>query len=243
MSLLFILLLNLLFPYQAQAATPIYDTVTTCSRAAESATSACSHDPGDSLVNSIAVIGITTQDGSATTLSALTYAGVSIIANEIGKIQYSASCWVGMYYVLSPSSSSQAVVATFSQAQNQHIMSIATYGNVNQAAPLGTAVPVDDFDTANPSEARATVSSAVGEVVVDVAGMCSTTAASFTSTTQTSRVNTGVASNHVHGMAEAAGAASVQMSWSLNESRNNGIIAVPLKPSSSRRAALPLGLN
>jgi hypothetical protein len=243
MSLLFILLLNLLFPYQAHAATPTFDVANTpCVLTNESTTSACTHDPGV-LSNGIALVAVTTQDGAATNMTALTYGGVSIIANEIGKIQYAATCWIGFYYYLSPPSTSQSVLATFDQVQNRHIISVRTYANVNQSAPLGTAVPVDDFDTASPSEARATVSSAAGEVVVDAAAMCSTTAASFTSTTQTSRVNTGSASSHTHAGAEAAGAASVVMSWTLNESRNNGIIAVPLKPSSSRRAALPLGLN
>jgi hypothetical protein len=172
-------------------------------------------------------------------LSGVTYGGAAMTnVGTTQSVDADTSQKFSLWYKLAPSAGASAVVATFSEVMNSHIVSCATYSNVNQSSPIGTPAAFDSFDTVNPSEARVTVTSAVGEVVVAVVTFTSATASGTTS--QNSRASVLDSTNHFHGQSDAAGAATVNMSWTIAESKNSGIYGVSLKPSSDRRAVAPV---
>src|SRR5512136_2166382 len=111
-----------------------------------------------------------------------------------------------------------------------------SYTGVDQTTPFGAAATAIGNGTAP----TVTLSSAVGELVVDTAGIRQNTTGNQTLTAgsgQTQRYNdvSGTASNsNVRGAgSEKAGAASVTMSWTAASTGAWAIVAAPLKPASS----------
>jgi hypothetical protein len=227
------------------ALTPTHDASSSSgSKLNQQTTSGFTHTAG-TISNGIAIIRVASQDSTPGTISGVTYNGQaatqcptnSPLATGGGGSQFVVSLW---YYKLPPAGSS-AVVASFSEVMNWHAIVVSTYANVNQTTPIGTCAAAADFDTTAPSEARVTVTSAVGELVVAVAGFRSTT-----NTPTTSQNNRGTALTSTTmsiGGSDADGAATVNMSWSDAGSFNNAIIGVSLKPSVDRRPVPPMILS
>src|SRR5512136_2468856 len=111
-----------------------------------------------------------------------------------------------------------------------------SYTGVDQTNPFGTAAT----NLGSNAAPTVTLSSAIGELVVDTAGIRQNTTANQTLTAganQTQRYNdaSGTSTNsNVRGAgSEKAGAVSVTMSWTAFSSEAWAIVAAPLKPASS----------
>ena len=231
-----ILLLSLLITGPALAATPTFDAASNSGVKSNASSTASYNHTAGTLSNGIAICAVTSQDSTPGTISGVTYGGAAMTnVGTTQTIDTVTSHAFSLWYKLAPSAGASAVVATFSEVMNSHVVSCATYSNVNQSSPIGTPAAADNFDTVNPSEARVTVTSAVGEVVVAIAMFASATASGTTS--HNSRASVLASSNHFHGLSDTSGAATVNMSWTLAESRNNGIYGVSLKPSTDNAGA------
>jgi hypothetical protein len=118
---------------------------------------------------------------------------------------------VSLWRKTAPATGANNVVVTLAQAHDIVAMSIS-YSGVDQTTP-NDAVDVNDVTTQNVSNA---VSSEVGDMVVDFAMKWGASAVSETGdgTLQLSNDNAGNAPNSMF-VADAAGAATVTMSWNL----------------------------
>ncbi len=216
------------------AATPTHDVSSNSGvKSNESATSAYSHVAG-TLANGIAIIRVSSQDTTPGTISGVTYNGAAAIQCPAGSPTSFASSnrnAISLWYYLSPPAGSAAVVATFSEVMNSHIVSVSTYSNVDQSSPIGTCNAAVNFDATAPSEARVTVSSAVGELVVAIGSFASSTNTPTSShDVRAAVLNSG---NHNHCGTDTAGAdTTVNMSCADAGSFSNAILGVSLKPSS-----------
>lgn len=193
-----------------------------------------SHTRGAVCANPVAVIRVTSQDSTPGSLSSVTYggSGATILSGTTHKradpsgTTVSRSIWI----YKNPSSGSATVQANFSEVMNSSIISVSTYCGVDQTTTVGTAAEAENASGA----ASVTVSSAAGEVVVDVVAVDTGSDASLTvDASQTERANVNSASNHRHGGSEEAGAASVAMSWALGGTRYWGSTGVALKPAAA----------
>lgn len=214
------------------AATPTHDASSNSgAKTNESSTSAYTHTAG-TLTSGVAIIRVSSQDSTPGTISGVTYNGAA--ATQIGSsacFSTSSRSCISLWYYKNPPSGASAVVATFSEVMNAHIVNVSTYSNVNQASPIGTANSATDFDIVNPSEARVTITSAVGELVVGLCAFATATGAATAAAGSTDRGNVLLSTNTAHVGLEATGAASVNIGCTLAESRNNGALGVSLKPS------------
>lgn len=245
MRYLFSLLLSLCLSSPAWAGTPTYDAASNSgNKPNESSTSSYSHTAG-TLTNGIAIIAVTSQDSTPGVISGVTYGGSAATQCPTNSpVTVATNNAVSLWYYKSPPAGASAVVATFKvgevlEVMNSHVVSTVTYANVNQTDPIGTCASAGNFDTVAPSEARVTVTSAVGEVVAAIALFASSTTNTPT-TSQNSRavVLTSGTKSHCH--IDAAGAATVNMSCADAGSIENAIIGVSLKPSVDGRARQPI---
>jgi hypothetical protein len=224
------IILALLLPAQNWAATPVHDASSNSgSQLNKTSTLAYSHTAG-TLTNGIAVARVSSQDSTPGTISGVTYNGAAMTQCPTNSPAiFNTFSAISLWYYLNPPAGASAVVATFSEVMNDHIVNVSTYSNVDPSAPIGTCAKAVNFDTVNPSEARVTVTSAVGELVVGLGVMASATGAA--ATTNTSRANVLESTNTAFVGVEETGAASVNLSVTLAESRNNAALGVSLKPS------------
>mgnify|MGYP000884944936 FL=1 len=202
-----------------------------------------SHTRGAVCANPVAVIRVTSQDSTPGTLSSVTYggSGATILSGTTHKradpsgTTVSRSIWI----YKNPPSGPSTVQANFSEVMNTSIISVSTYCGVDQTTTVGTAAEAENASGA----ASVTVSSASGELVVDVVVVDTGSDASLTvDASQTERANVNSASNHRHGGSEEAGAASVVMSWALGGTRYWGSTGVALKPATATATTQPLML-
>jgi hypothetical protein len=143
------------------AATPTHDASSNSGvKSNESATSPYSSHTAGTLTNGIAIIRVSSQDTTPGTISGVIYNGVAATqcpTNSPTSFDASSRSAISLWYYKAPPAGASAVVATLSEVMNAHIVSVSTYSNVNQAAPIGTCAAAVDFDTTAPSEARVTV--------------------------------------------------------------------------------------
>jgi hypothetical protein len=168
------------------------------------------------------------EDGSAVTVSSVTYAGAALterITVARGNVQR-ASIW----YRVAPATGANDVVVTLASAQ-EFTTAARSYTGVNATTPLGTAASAD----ANSTGPTVNVASATDELVHDVVSVNG--AASYTiGAGQTQRwALTALDSSLVtvvdsRGSTEV-GAATTTMSWTLALADDWVIAAVPIKPS------------
>lgn len=232
------LLLALLWPCAALAATPTHDATTsdnTGNNGQQNPTT--SHTGGTGQSNYIALACITFQDTTGT-LSSVTYGGQGMTRIGTDEGTATAASFASLWYLLAPPSGAQTVQANFSEAINDTIFSVSTYYNVNQSNPFGTEVA----DNGSGTTISVVVTSAAGELVVDCVDAHPSTD-TYTAVGQTERSDIAISGNHWHGFSEEAGAASVTMSWTHASSNEWATKAIPLKPSSDRRAVAPMVLQ
>jgi len=214
-------------------ATPAHDASSNSgSQLNKSSTNAYSHTAG-TLTHGIAIIRVSAQDSTPGTLTGVTYNGAA--ATQIGTTATFASSnrhQLSLWYYLNPPAGASAVVATFSEVMNDHIVIVSTYSNVDQTTPIDTAniVTVIDFDTVNPSEGRATITSATGKLVVGAGYFASPTGAGATTNTSRGNVLESGTSNLI-GLEDTAGA-SVVLSCTISETVNNCVKGASLNSDS-----------
>lgn len=158
--------------------------------------------------------------GGANAVSSVTYNGVALtlagaVNNTNGNVH--AELW----YLLAPAVGTFNIVISLPAAATIYAFG-SSWTGVNQTTPLGTAVT----GTGTSTTPSVTVTSAVGDTVVDVLNAQQQPANLTPSTGQTS-LYTGTL--YVAG-SSAAGAASVTMGWSAANGYAWAQVAVPLKP-------------
>lgn len=122
------------------------------------------------------------------------------------------------------------IVVTYSASQTNIEAGAVSFTGVDQSASTGTAV----HNEVGATSVSVTVTSAAGEMVVD--GVYEAAGLDLTAGQTEQWTENGSGRGVNAGMETAAGAASVNMSWSIASGQELGIVAVPLKPTSA-----PLG--
>lgn len=180
--------------------------------------------------NRIVIVCSTRASG---TITALTFSGSSILANQIGTDTTSTNKGA-CYYQLAPSTGVQNMAITYSISQTSAFQTVTSFYNVNQASPLTTAVMGQATGT-NPTVTAN--SSASGQAFSFLAH----NGVGLPSVSGTGNVllNVSNAGAIPYGVSrDADGNASEPMSWTA-VSQNWGMITVGLKvaPASTRRRA------
>lgn len=162
------------------------------------------------------------RDGSVITSPSATFDGNActlIDDQSVGSAPY----WgVIMWYYPNPGSAKEIVISWTNTAHC--VGACRNYKGVGTGNPIGTAVTA----TGNSLTPSVNVSSASGEMVVDIA--VQNTASATAGAGQTERLETHNSAVLAMG-SEEAGAASVTMSWTTLNSREWAILGVPLKPA------------
>jgi signal peptidase I len=202
--------------------TPIFDNASSTTGDRVSVLS-WSHTVGAGLANRILVVGVTLDADHSVT--GVTYAGTPL--TSIGaQNDPDAATRVELWYLVAPQTGSNSVVVTLSGETNDDIVAGATsWRAVHQSTPLGTAV----FASGESDTASVDVTSAAGEVVVDVVASDRETVSADGGQTE----HWSAQPNKLGGGGSSElGAASVTMSWTLGQSTFWAIGGVPLKPVS-----------
>jgi hypothetical protein len=227
-----LLLLGLLVAGPLHAATPTHDATTTGAGTKfandPDGIMTISHTRGASCPNAITIVGLIDTDSTPGTLSSLTANGVSMTLIDTQTFTTGPTYVARLYYALAPPSGAFNVVATYSEVMNANSIRVSTYCNVNQSTPIGTPAKATQNGV---TTATVNVSSATGELVVDVVGVRATGINLTVGAGQTQRYNEADSGDYLAGGSEEAGGATVTMSWSYTNSDSYGIVAVPLKPS------------
>ncbi len=169
--------------------------------------------------NRLLIVGVDVRDRSVTSVR---YNGINL--TRAGFASNSDEARAEIWYLLAPPSGTFNVVVNLS-GEADVVIGAATFTGVHQTTPLGTLVG----RTGDSSTPSAPVSSAAGEWVFDTMAAREVSSISV-GAGQTQVWNTGV-SGLRGGASTEPGAASVTMSWSMNESKKWAIAAVPIKPA------------
>lgn len=166
------------------------------------------------------LIGIHAEGG--VTISSLTYGAqtptlVDSTANGIGH----------MYFLADPATGGQTVTATLSGTSARCAMGIVSYnGSTGALSVAGFENPAEDEFGPN---ASAVISSATGQMVIDMATCVGTVWAAGAGQTERVSLDDYGGSFRCLGMSEEAGASSVTMSWTGTGAEFTNIIAVALQ--------------
>jgi hypothetical protein len=170
----------------------------------------------------------TTNSGNFA-VSTVTYNGVTM--QFLGSLSGGTAVSTELWGLVNPATGAHNVVVTFASSC-RHAVTSCSYTGVDPTTPTGTV----GSGTASSGSPLATVSSAVGEVVVDAAGYKgANTITATVDASQTQRIQqlgaVGAATNEVNLCAsDKAGAASITMKWTLSGGDRWVALAVPLKP-------------
>jgi len=173
------------------------------------------------------VVGIEMQDSGS--VDSITYNTVAMTLVD-SKNDGSAARKVIMYGLVAPATGSNTLTVNLNDTWSRTCIAAVPFSGVHQTTPLGTAVLKNNADSGEPS---VTVSSAVGELVID-AVMAKNDFASVTLTVDASQTQQvlegGDTFNVVLGMSTEVGATSVSMDWIVSNEETWAGIAVPIKP-------------
>jgi hypothetical protein len=188
---------------------------------ADSTTTSHSHTASGS--DRIALIGVFQHTDH--TISSISYgAQTPTLIATVGRAH--------LYRQVAPNTGAQTVAVT-SSASAGLILAVVSYTGVDQTTPIGTHQSAEN--TEQTSITTPTISSAVGELIVDL-GVLIVDTGMTAGGGQTSRISLPEATHAVGyfsvGMSEKAGASSVTTSWSAAFTvGDNIIIGVPLIPA------------
>lgn len=184
-------------------------------------------------------VGVATFNGSNPAFSAVTsktYAGV--VMTELGTFNYGTGGVqrVTLLRLVAPATGANDIVISTSPNTCEIVVGACSFTGVHQTTPDGTAVGHGDSSTA--ASISDDVSSATGELVVDIVGAFnpSTLTAGAGQTERIDLINGGGVDSI--GMSTEPGAATVTMSWAFGTNRAGGHIAVPIKPSAAAAAMI-----
>jgi len=222
------LIITLVLCQNAWAA-PTFDAATTSEDNDGDSSISFNHTVGGGCSNPIIVVAVAWRSNSSQTLDSMTIgggAGTQVSAQADAGNTRSLAMW----YRTGVSTGINAISGSFSAGAGFIVMSASSYCGVNSGAPVGT--PTATFDE-NPTNASVTVTSAVGELVVDaVGGRNGGSTTLSVGAGQTSRSNfTDVSAATVLATSDEAGAASVSMDWTITNSSGWLQIGVALKPA------------
>lgn len=215
-------------------ALPIHDATTNSGALNNVTTPSYSHTRGGTCPNPVAVIRVSSQDGTPGTLNSVTYNGGSAALApstthkklHVTDTNVSRSLWI----YKNPPSGASTVQANFSEIINAVIISTSTYCDVDQTTSTGTGVEAEGVGTGM----TVNVSSGATELVVDIGAADTGTDTTLTvGASQVERANLNSASNHRHGGSEETGAGTTTMSWTLGATRYWGTTSVALKPAAA----------
>lgn len=190
--------------------------------------------------NRYMVCGVATQNNGRTATSVVFNAAESLSlldTHSTDDTGTSTQAHAEYWYIVNPSAVTANVVVTMNSATALSFGCVA-FSDVDQTTPHGT--PAEDGARTNTSSV--TVTSATGEVVVDVTSIRVGTTGITEGAGQTNRVDRQSAAgvgNVTLGMSTEAGAASVTMSWTVDDAtvKTWAVVAVSLKGA----AAPPAG--
>ena len=165
------------------------------------------------------VVGATSNVSLAD--ATVTYDGTSLTEVSGG----SSAC--KLFYLLNPDIGSGDIVLTTSSSGN-NVIGATSWFNVNPTTPFGTLVAASGTGTT----ATVTVTTTTGEVVVDNLSTTDDATAATVGADQAERWND-TQSTRIGAGSSQAGADGGVMSWTLTDSDNWVIVAVPIKPMSS----------
>ena len=188
-----------------------------------------SHTVGTTQGNRFILVGVSFRSSAAQSVSTITYGGQSL--TRLSFTHTAAYSRAELWSLVNPPTGANNVVVTFS-ASVTYVVGISSYYNVHQTTPWGTAATA----SGNSTTASVVVTSAVGELVVDVVEKNKDDELVTVGAGQTQRWNrvNSVTNKNIGAGSEEVGAASVTMSWTWpTTSRDWAIVAAPLKPATS----------
>lgn len=170
----------------------------------------------------ILLVGGTTNALAPTTA---TYDGVAM--DLLATFNNAGGAQCKLFYMIDPPEGPHNVRVNFG-GNGSLTCSAVSYFGVDSENPFGT-YNTASADSTTPS---VVVTSEDGDLVVDFMGFRVSSTTMVAGALQTERVNdpSGVGDHTGAGMSEEVGAASVTMSWTLNNSGQWAICAVPLRP-------------
>ena len=175
------------------------------------------------------IVGVSINNDDFETVTSVTYDGVALTL--VGTEAQSDDARIEIWRLIAQPTGTANVVVNFSAGLDESaVFGVMTFTGVDQTTPLGTFVSNDgDSGTAS-----VTASSTAGELVLDVVAAENADALTAGSG-QTDRWNlSGNSSPNVFGAGSTEpGAGSVTMSWSLQDSDDWAIGAVPIKPETT----------
>jgi hypothetical protein len=184
------------------------------------------HDSGASGSNCLAVIGVVWRDTTDTITSA-TFNGLTFTLAPSGYFNNGSNMNTAIWYRKLPSRGSFTWAVNLSAPANAAAV-IQTFCEVDQTTPFGTVV------TSTGGPISDNVTSAAGELVIDVAGQTGTSATLNVGAGQTliaTAVGGSDASARRASMSYEAGANPTNMAWTTDGSETQIHIAVPLMPA------------
>lgn len=171
------------------------------------------------------------EDGSAVTVSSVTYNGVGL--TERITVARSNAQRASLWYLTAPATGANNVVVTISASQ-EFVAAAVSFTGVHQTTPLGTAA------SANGTSGTATVdiSSATDELVLDAVSVNQIGATTYTigagQTQRWAKIAIGTANPLVDARGSTeVGASTTTMSWTVSPSNVWVIAAVPIKPAAT----------
>lgn len=189
---------------------------------ATSATNAWSHTVAAG-TDRILIVGVI-NDGTDVQATSVTF-GSQSLSSLVDKQQ--AAVNAALWYIVAPTVSTDTITVTFA-ASRSSVAGAVVLTNVNQAAPLGTAVSAGATNDAGPATDVSV--SATGEIVIDVVACENVTATDD----EAQQIWQDIEGTAVRGACSyEAGAASVTTSWVLGAASDWAICAVPVKPANA----------
>jgi hypothetical protein len=184
------------------------------------------HDSGLSGSNCILIVGVVERDESG--IDDIT--GATFNGDALTKETYYAPpggfvTAVSILYRVAPDRVSGTVQVNRS-GSDAIVAGAQTFCGVDQSTPFGTAVTTSTSAASISSD----VSSATGELVIDVFGQSGPSTATV-GAGQTELVNAADAQSRLLGMSTEAGAATTTMSWTTDGGQVQVQVAIPLKPA------------
>ena len=173
--------------------------------------------------NRIIIVG-SIVSASSDTITSVTYGGQALTLLETVS-QVAAPLTVDLWYLKNPPTGSNTVTINLSPTQNI-AAGASVYYNVNQTTPFGTQ---KESSESGASPISVNVTSAVGELVVDVSGSQANPGTPTSPQTLRFSDKTTSGTAWAVGSSEKAGATSVTMEWTYTN--YGALIAVPLKPT------------
>ena len=173
-----------------------------------------------------ALVVTTGHEDTARTVNSVTYGGVALTK---AADQTSTNTRATLWYLLNPAVGTANVVVTISATENLAAMALNLSG-VHQTTPIGTAVGA----TGQSLTPSATVVSASGEWVVGALATGGDANNASANVGQTSLYNTttGTGGSNVRFVTDVKpGAASTNIGWTLESSKQWAAVAVPFKPA------------